>query len=129
MPLSASPGKRLDRLDQVRKGLIHRWQLRSPTAIIARVTDSESPSRAIATLAPAAILPPLPWEPGASLYADRPEGRKRRTGKTFETENEAKAFALQVLARGLAVRAGTLNPHLPKRTISSCDAKTWAQSE
>jgi hypothetical protein len=58
-----------------------------------------------------------------------PEGRKRRTGKTFETENEAKAFALQVLARGLALRAGTLNPHLPKRTISSCDAKMWAQSE
>jgi hypothetical protein len=32
-----------------------------------------------------------------------PEGRKRRTGKTFETESEAKAFALQVLARGLAL--------------------------
>jgi hypothetical protein len=59
-----------------------------------------------------------------------PEGRKaKRTAKTFETENQAKAFALNFLATGLAVSAGTLNPHLPKRTISSPDAKTWAQSE
>jgi hypothetical protein len=42
-----------------------------------------------------------------------PEGRQvKRTAKTFETESEAKAFALKVLARGLALTAGTLNPHL-----------------
>jgi hypothetical protein len=59
-----------------------------------------------------------------------PVGRKeKRTAKTFETENEAKAFALTVLARGLTFSAGTLNPHLPKRTISWPDAKIWAQSE
>jgi hypothetical protein len=39
-----------------------------------------------------------------------PEGRKRRTGKTFETENEAKAFALNILTTGVAVSAGTVNP-------------------
>jgi hypothetical protein len=58
------------------------------------------------------------------------EGRKeKRTTETFETEDQAKAFARKVLATGLAPRAGTLNPHLPKRTISSRDAKTWVQSE
>jgi hypothetical protein len=59
-----------------------------------------------------------------------PAGRKaKRTTETFETENQAKAFALKILATGLAPTAGTLNPHLPKRTISSSDAKTWARSE
>jgi len=59
-----------------------------------------------------------------------PAGRKqKRTTKMFETENQAKAFALNMLATGLAVNAGTLNPHLPKRTISGPEAKTWAQSE
>jgi hypothetical protein len=47
----------------------------------------------------------------------------------FETENQAKAFAINILATGLAVSAGTVNPHLPKRTISPVDAKTWARSE
>jgi hypothetical protein len=59
-----------------------------------------------------------------------PVGRKeKRATKTFETENQAKAFALNILATGLAVSAGTVNPHLPKRTISPVDAKTWARSE
>jgi hypothetical protein len=59
-----------------------------------------------------------------------PEGGKvKRTAKTFETENEAKAFALTVLARGLTFSAGTLNPHLPKQAIFWADAKTWARSE
>jgi len=59
-----------------------------------------------------------------------PVGRKqKRIAKTFETENQAKAFALNILATGLAVSAGTVNPHLPKLTISPVDAKTWVQSE
>jgi hypothetical protein len=59
-----------------------------------------------------------------------PVGRKeKRTTKMFETENQAKAFALNILATGLAVSAGTVNPHLPKRTISPADAKMWARSE
>src|SRR5450759_3944832 len=47
-----------------------------------------------------------------------PAGRRsRRTAQTFETENQAKAFALKLLATGRAPSAGTMNPHLPKRTI------------
>jgi hypothetical protein len=59
-----------------------------------------------------------------------PVGRKvKRTTKMFETEDQAKAFALNILATGLAVSAGTLNPYLPKRAISPADAKMWARSE
>ena len=58
------------------------------------------------------------------------EGRKeKRTTATFETEDQAKAFACKVLATGLAPRAGTLNPHLPKRTVSSRDVRTWVKLE
>ena len=52
------------------------------------------------------------------------EGRKE-----IETEDQAKAFACKVLATGLAPRAGTLNPHLPKQTVSSRDVRTWVQLE
>jgi hypothetical protein len=59
-----------------------------------------------------------------------PVGRKeKRATKTFETENQAKAFALNILATGLAVSAGTVNPHLPKQAILWADAKMWARSE
>ena len=59
-----------------------------------------------------------------------PVGRKqKRATRMFETEDQAKAFALNILMTGLAVSAGTVNPHLPKRTISPADAKMWAQSE
>ena len=59
-----------------------------------------------------------------------PEGGKvKRIAKTFETENEAKAFALNILATGLAASAGTVNPHLPKQATLWADAKMWARSE
>ena len=59
-----------------------------------------------------------------------PVGRKeKRTTETFETEDQAKAFAFKILATGLAISAGTVNPHLPKRAISPVDAKMWARSE
>ena len=55
--------------------------------------------------------------------------RARRTTQTFETESQAKALALQSLEEGFAPSAGTLNPRLPKRTISPADLETWARSE
>jgi hypothetical protein len=39
--------------------------------------------------------------------------------RTFATEIEAKQFARVKLDEGLAVYAGTINPHLPKRIIPS----------
>jgi len=45
-----------------------------------------------------------------------PQGRRtRRTTQTFETENQAKVFALEMLAQGFEPSAGTMNPHTPKK--------------
>jgi hypothetical protein len=48
-----------------------------------------------------------------------------RTTETFRNEQDAKAFARAKLADGSNVNAGTLNPHLPKRTITSMQILDW----
>jgi predicted chitinase len=48
-----------------------------------------------------------------------------RLAETFQTEQEAKSFARAKLAEGLNVSAGTLNPQLPKRMISSAQMDDW----
>jgi len=54
-------------------------------------------------------------------------GRRSQTRATepFRNEQEAKVFARARLAEGLNVNAGTLNPHLPKRTITSKQILDW----
>jgi hypothetical protein len=49
-----------------------------------------------------------------------------RVTEPFRNEQEAKAFAKTKLAAGLNVSAGTLNPHLPKRTIPSAQMLNWS---
>jgi hypothetical protein len=56
---------------------------------------------------------------------DRAAGTTRST-RTFKTETDAKLFALQILAKGWSVNAGTLNPHQPKRTIAASQIEDWA---
>ncbi len=56
---------------------------------------------------------------------DRATGAVRST-RTFKTEADAKAFALEVLARGWSATAGTLNPHQPKRVIGASQIEDWA---
>jgi hypothetical protein len=48
-----------------------------------------------------------------------------RNTRTFSTEWEAKQFAEKRLAEGCNVYAGTLNPHLPKRTIGPPEIEHW----
>ncbi len=48
-----------------------------------------------------------------------------RSTETFRSELEAKEFAKQKLAEAQNVTAGTLNPHLPKRMISSAQMIQW----
>jgi hypothetical protein len=48
-----------------------------------------------------------------------------RATETFRSELEAKEFAKQKLAESQNVSAGTLNPHLPKRVISSAQIIQW----
>jgi uncharacterized membrane-anchored protein len=48
-----------------------------------------------------------------------------RVTETFPTEQEAKKFARAKLVDTLKVNAGTLNPHLPKRTIAPTQMLQW----
>ncbi|MBN8973434.1 MAG: hypothetical protein J0H51_15645 [Rhizobiales bacterium] len=56
---------------------------------------------------------------------DRATGAVRST-RTFKTEADAKAFALEVVARGWSATAGTLNPHQPKQVIGASQIENWA---
>jgi hypothetical protein len=47
--------------------------------------------------------------------------------KTFPDEREAKKFASAKLAESQKVSAGTLNPHLPKRTIAPAQMREWLE--
>ena len=58
-----------------------------------------------------------------------PKRRSPRETKRFATEAEAKAFTRLMLEEGLAVFAGTINPHLPKRLIPSSDIHAWLENE
>lgn len=49
-----------------------------------------------------------------------------RSTKTFKTEADAKAFAVEIIAKGWSVTAGTLNPHQPKRIIGASQIELWA---
>jgi hypothetical protein len=55
----------------------------------------------------------------------REKREQARATETFPNEREAKKFARAKLAETQHVTAGTLNPHLPKRTISSAQMLEW----
>jgi hypothetical protein len=50
-----------------------------------------------------------------------------RATETFRSELEAKEFAKQKLVETQNVAAGTLNPHRPKRVISSAQMIQWLE--
>jgi hypothetical protein len=50
-----------------------------------------------------------------------------RATETFPNEQEAKNFARAKLAETQNVNAGTINPHLPKRTVASARMLEWLQ--
>jgi hypothetical protein len=50
-----------------------------------------------------------------------------RATATFSSELKAKEFAKQKLTDTQNVAAGTLNPHLPKRVISSAQMDEWLE--
>ena len=54
-----------------------------------------------------------------------PKQRSPRETRTFATEDEAKLFARAKLDEGLAVFAGTINPHVPKRVIPASGIQAW----
>jgi hypothetical protein len=54
-----------------------------------------------------------------------PRQRRPRETRTFATEEEAKLFARERLDEGLAVFAGTINPHIPRRIIPASGVQAW----
>jgi hypothetical protein len=58
-----------------------------------------------------------------------PRGNRKhaRATETFRSELEAKKFARAKLVDTLNVTAGTLNPHLPKRTIAPAQILEWLE--
>ena len=56
-----------------------------------------------------------------------PERRSPRATVTFETEAKAKSFARTKLNEGLAVHAGTINPHLPRQIIPLKGIPSWLE--
>ena len=50
-----------------------------------------------------------------------------RATETFPNEQEAKKFARAKLAETPFVNAGTINPHLPKRTVASARMLEWLE--
>jgi len=60
---------------------------------------------------------------------ERPRGKRNsaRATETFPNEREAKQFGRAKLVDTLNVSAGTLNPHLPKRTIAPTQLLEWLE--
>jgi hypothetical protein len=66
-----------------------------------------------------------PWYVSFEL----PPGKRAqvRATETFPNEREAKKFARAKLIDTPNVTAGTLNPHLPKRTIAATQILEWLE--
>ncbi len=58
-----------------------------------------------------------------------PRPRSPRHTTTFKTETEAKNFARAKLREGLIVFAGTINPVVPRKHISSHSIADWLSNE
>ena len=60
-----------------------------------------------------------------------PRGKRAhaRATETFPNEREAKKFARTKLVDTPHVSAGTLNPHLPKRTIAATEMLEWLEEQ
>jgi len=70
-------------------------------------------------------------KPQGTWYVSFELPREKRTHaratEIFRSELEAKEFARAKLAETLNVTAGTLNPHLPKRTIAATQMLEWLE--
>jgi hypothetical protein len=58
-----------------------------------------------------------------------PKRRSPRQTRTFQSEADARAFARLKFNEGLIVYAGTINPLLPRRSISSGDILSWIEQD
>ena len=56
---------------------------------------------------------------------DGDEPRPVRATRRFKTEAEAREFAKEIIGGGWSAIAGTINPHKPKKTVSSRAILAW----
>ena len=56
---------------------------------------------------------------------DSKERRCVRASRKFKAEADARQFAEEIIAGGWSAIAGTLNPHTPKKTVSSTRILDW----
>lgn len=63
----------------------------------------------------------------SNITPRRGDGERRcvRATRKFKTEAEAKQFAHEIIKNGWSAIAGTLNPHKPKKTVSSTQILDW----
>jgi hypothetical protein len=59
-------------------------------------------------------------------YKTRSGSHHKRRTHTFESEDDAKQFAMQMLVEKKYPLAGTLDPYRPKQVISSFRMVSWA---
>jgi hypothetical protein len=63
----------------------------------------------------------------SNIAPKRDDGERRcvRATRKFKAEADAKRFALEIIENGWSAIAGTLNPHTPKKTVSSMRILDW----
>jgi hypothetical protein len=71
---------------------------------------------------------PNRWYVSYTVQSSRSPRRYARFTKTFDTEEHAKLFAREIVASGLRLIAGTINPHSPKRIVSTTEIATWLEA-
>ncbi len=53
------------------------------------------------------------------------KSRSARATRKFKDETQAKQFAEEMIKDGWSAIAGTLNPHMPKKTVASTQILDW----
>jgi hypothetical protein len=63
----------------------------------------------------------------SNISPKREHGETRcvRATRKFKAEDDARKFARQIIEDGWSAIAGTLNPHTPKKTVSSAKILDW----
>jgi hypothetical protein len=71
---------------------------------------------------------PNSWYVSYTVKTDRSPRRYARRTRTFDTEEHAKPFVREIADSNLRITAGTINPHSPKRIISTTKMGTWLET-
>jgi hypothetical protein len=75
-----------------------------------------------------AMREPDHWYVSYTVRSNDRSRRYARKTRTFTSEELAKMFAREVVADDLRPTAGTINPHSPKKVISTNDMAAWLET-